>query len=681
MKSPAVRLLRLHAIFALMLGCLLASSASAETYRILERTPLGNVVSRAAEAQEPRDGIDPVTYHETFSTPTDSRHAQILWIASGNTIVIDRESITEDEAYPMVVSASLPAGSDLMYQVSTENGGVIRAFTHTTAGPDWSVDHERLAALGDGEYDLHVTIRTPGAEQTRAVQRIEIRGAQTDGGNTVPTPSTPHPEVAAPANPINPVALTPLMEWELPDDGRIIYVSSSSGDDRNDGRSPQKAVRTLDRGYALVRDNRPDWLLLKRGDVWEMPDDETGDFRAWHKSGRSALEPMIIGAYGDPDDDRPRIDSNGGGVLKYLYVSNLVIRDLHFYANQRDPESPDFDGGGSYREFGLHMARAENVVIQGCLIEYFHTNVMLRTDTEPEDTRLTNIRFNRCVIRNAYRLDGDDSHGVYCKHVAGIAFTECVFDHNGWIEGVDDAYRTGRSHNVYFSDSTQMTLEGCVFSRESYLSLKIRCEIEGWCRDVSIRDNLFLGCPYPIELGDNGPEDVFNYVDVTLQNNVFARTVGWPIDAPRNLAVKITRARNVLVDRNLFVDNGVHGSDRNEAVRASASHALENVTISNNDAFLPTPRGDDMFSTHYRDQRSVSGVRFINNRENIAHGRYEDSGVSVENYLQRINRFEARQDPVDTLMKLLADELTEGDPVTTIADVVKYYQDGFTLIE
>ncbi|XAL98714.1 right-handed parallel beta-helix repeat-containing protein [Phycisphaeraceae bacterium D3-23] len=679
MKIRAHRLRRLQAVFALVLGCLLVSSASAETYRILERMPSGNVVSRAAEVQEPRDGLDPVTYHETFSAPTDSRHAQILWVSSGNAIVIDRESTTEAGGYPMVVSASIPTGGDLLYQVSSaKEGGVVSSFTHTTSGPDWSVDQEKLAALEEGEYTLHVTIRAPGADQTRATQRIDIRGARKDGGRV---PVVVLPPVVEPPNPIDPVELTPLMEWELPADGRIIYVSSSTGNDSNNGRSPQTAVRTLDRGYALVRDTRPDWLLLKRGDVWEMPVDETGDFRAWHKSGRSALEPMIIGAYGDADDPRPRIDSNGGSAMKYLYVDNLVIRDLHFYANQRDPESPDFDGGGSYREFGLHMARAENVVIQGCLIEYFHTNVMIRTDDDPEDTRLTNIRFNRCIIRNAYRLDGDDAHGMYIKHAAGIALTECVFDHNGWIDDVDDAYRTGRSHNVYFSDSTQMTIEGCVFSRESYLSLKIRCEIEDWCRDVSIRDNLFLGCPYPVELGDNGPEDVINYVDVTMQDNVFARTIGWPIDAPRNLAVKITRARNVLVDRNLFVDNGVHGSDRNEAVRASASHALENITISNNDAFLPTPSGDDMFSTHYRDQRIVAGVRFINNRQNIAHGLYADASVSVENYMRRIGRFNARNDPVDDLMILLADELTESDPATTIADVVQYYQDGFTLVQ
>ncbi len=74
--------------------------------------------------------------------------------------------------------------------------------------------------------------------------------------------------------------------WTVVDpsaDSRIIYVSSSTGNDANDGLSARTAKRSIDAGMALVRDGSPDHLLLKRGDVFT---DQS--FANWYQSGRSA---------------------------------------------------------------------------------------------------------------------------------------------------------------------------------------------------------------------------------------------------------------------------------------------------------------------------------------------------------------------------------------------------------
>ena len=51
------------------------------------------------------------------------------------------------------------------------------------------------------------------------------------------------------------------------DDSLVVYVSSSLGDDANDGLSPEAPKRTIAQAKTLLRHQRPDWLLLRRGDV------------------------------------------------------------------------------------------------------------------------------------------------------------------------------------------------------------------------------------------------------------------------------------------------------------------------------------------------------------------------------------------------------------------------------
>src|SRR5687767_1931627 len=75
-------------------------------------------------------------------------------------------------------------------------------------------------------------------------------------------------------------------------DSRIVHVSSSTGSDTNDG-SVNAPVKTLAKAMTLMRANMPDHLLLKRGDTWTEE-----NFMEWGKGGRSATEPMLIGAYG-----------------------------------------------------------------------------------------------------------------------------------------------------------------------------------------------------------------------------------------------------------------------------------------------------------------------------------------------------------------------------------------------
>src|SRR5437870_5259348 len=75
-------------------------------------------------------------------------------------------------------------------------------------------------------------------------------------------------------------------------DTQVVYVSATGGNDANSGLSTQAPVKTLAKGISLLRDGKPDWLLLKKGDTWNA------GLGSWSKSGRSTSEPMLISSYG-----------------------------------------------------------------------------------------------------------------------------------------------------------------------------------------------------------------------------------------------------------------------------------------------------------------------------------------------------------------------------------------------
>ena len=50
----------------------------------------------------------------------------------------------------------------------------------------------------------------------------------------------------------------------------IIHYVSTDGNDDNDGLSPETAFRTPNRAKYALRSGYPDWLLFRRGDVFNM---------------------------------------------------------------------------------------------------------------------------------------------------------------------------------------------------------------------------------------------------------------------------------------------------------------------------------------------------------------------------------------------------------------------------
>jgi hypothetical protein len=270
-------------------------------------------------------------------------------------------------------------------------------------------------------------------------------------------------------------------------DTRVVYVSSSGGDDANGGLSPDAPVRTIGRGTSLLRDGMPDWLLLKRGDTF------TSGFDGWTKSGRSTQEPVLIAAYGPATDPRPLLKTGDQSGLNTSGDANYVtIIGLHFYAHTRDPDAPEFAGPGAAGDIAAvrWLAPSDGLHVEDSVFEFYKTNVIVQRYSGP----ISNVTLRRNVIRDAYSTDSH-SQGLYADAVDGLLVEENVFDHNGWNERVAGARATMFNHNLYLnSGSSGIVVRGNVIANAAAIGIKA-------ASGGDVRDNLFLRNPIHLSYG------------------------------------------------------------------------------------------------------------------------------------------------------------------------------------
>jgi hypothetical protein len=137
----------------------------------------------------------------------------------------------------------------------------------------------------------------------------------------------------------------------------IYHLDSVDGSDRNDGKSPTEAWKTL--GRAMKQRLAPgDSLLLKRGCVW------TGQFRL-RGSGRRG-RPITLGTYGP--GPKPRLVSakfpiiSNDGPVSWWHVKGLELRGAAPY----DPHGrePGRDGGIAFYQ----SAPSVGMVVDDCVV-------------------------------------------------------------------------------------------------------------------------------------------------------------------------------------------------------------------------------------------------------------------------------------------------------------------------
>lgn len=321
-------------------------------------------------------------------------------------------------------------------------------------------------------------------------------------------------------------------------DTRMVYVSSSSGNDKNDGLSPQTPKNTLAEAVALLRHGFPDWLLLQRGDVWLT------SLGQWKKSGRSADEPMLVSSYGSaPSRPLLRTGAKGGiwthgGGGSPATIDNLALVGLHFTAD-------GYDGSGDCVGAQL-LQPGSHVLIEDCKFEGYGINLVF----QGLDDRHSDFKLRRSVIVDAYAIHdiGGHSQGLYANAVDGLLIEENVFDHNGWNENVPGAGADIYSHDLYIdNDNTSVEVHGNIIANASSHGMQLRS-------GGTVINNLFARNSIALSVG-GGNNPAPTGVTATVRGNVILD--GKDIDAgePRGWGMWFGNIASGLVSLNVIANN------------------------------------------------------------------------------------------------------------------------------
>ncbi len=265
--------------------------------------------------------------------------------------------------------------------------------------------------------------------------------------------------------------------FEPSEDSRFIFVSASEGNDSNSGLSPMLAVKTLDRATSLVRDDSADWVLLKRGDVWNE------GLGWWGISGRSDTERIVLTTYGD-DEERPKLIISEGRAMGGKYhreVGNIAIIGLHFEAEREGTQSIS----------GIvWLSTGANLLIEDCYIGGFKDNVTCQAS----DGLFENFAIRRSVVVDSWSV-GSHSAGLFVSNTQGVVIEENLFDHNGWNAEIVGAHPTIFNQNVYLQTSTTGTeFHGNLTARASAAGVQMR-------RGGNATHNLAYANPLGIRFG------------------------------------------------------------------------------------------------------------------------------------------------------------------------------------
>jgi len=367
---------------------------------------------------------------------------------------------------------------------------------------------------------------------------------------------------------------SPSADTGTPAGSRLIYVSSSTGNDSNVG-SLASPKQTISGGMSLIRNNKPDWLLLKKGDTWT----DEGFAATGGHSGQDASNPMVFTSYPSTPGARPKLDINSS-VAAYTAGTGAtggnfrVFYGIDFNCYSCDPS----DGRYTNASTGFdHQPRFDYLHIEDCRFLGVGVNISTWANQHiyfpGAETRSGTLIFHRNVICHINTM------GSLWDNIADGRFTDSTWYKT--CEGLNSV-----NNHAFYSQETSLPylIKNCFNVDTSYNSFKVRgganvsnCFI---ARGGDMLDmyGFNQGVPYGYNVG------LCTVADNVFQEGRWTGTVP-PGISPGGTAVEIVpvaddTGQDTDILRNIFANNVLASGVSSPAINIAANS--KNNRINNN---------------------------------------------------------------------------------------------------
>nr|WP_321465562.1 hypothetical protein [uncultured Desulfobulbus sp.] len=347
-------------------------------------------------------------------------------------------------------------------------------------------------------------------------------------------------------------------------DSRIVYISSTSGDDSTctyhlpgtvgaDVFYPSSATpcATYKKALTFAREGYPDWILFKRGETFtiDISGAQSGLYAVVPTSGRGAAEPSFTGAYGgNGASPIVQIDAGVGQAIRIQRGSPnwIAVANLDFYSFTRDPSnsgyvSPTGNQLGMFIFDGNSTTTHYNgLLIEGCKFRYFDDNMVTSTTVAIPD-----LAIRRNLFLDSYAGGGQSHNQGLLLTKQNATLEENIFIHNGWLvpAGGGTGEATIFNHNVYTSSPFGATYTNNIFIQGSNMNTKFTADAYDYLAHsntspILIDGNLYIDGQQGIGFGNNTVGNTYPFKNVSISNNVFTNIgrqnnlqgISWGID-------------------------------------------------------------------------------------------------------------------------------------------------------
>lgn len=327
-----------------------------------------------------------------------------------------------------------------------------------------------------------------------------------------------------------------------------IFVSSSTGNDANDGSVQTAPIKTLIRLQVLLQTygHGGTHVYFMNGDTFARTD---GQAMVWMNgsSGGTPADPFVVTAYGVAGAPRPAFQCGTANFITILGApTSTRIVGLDILA---DPKVNSQPSNGTFAQGIACNGAMTDWVLEDLLIQNFTYGINL----VPSQTGSTVVgQPNGIVIRRNRILDSytytpnTKAQGIYLALCQQVLLEENTFDHNGWNANVKGAGPTDQNHNAYTTNCAGLTFRGNLTSQASSYGLTTSSDAPQQFTSANVSNNVFL---------NNGNDYMTGAIGTTYQGNVF-QGAGQPGTIAQGLGVYLA-GNNATMSGNYHLSNQV----------------------------------------------------------------------------------------------------------------------------